>query len=69
MSKEKIDIKETIRLLNVTDKPDSIEVSKNTRGDYSHKVKIYFNSDKNKEQAFLKAKECMKRLQSMFNIP
>ena len=31
--------------LEIRDKPSSIEVSQNAKGDYAHKVKLYFSEE------------------------
>ena len=50
-----------------TEKPDSVEVSQNAKGDNAYKVKIYFDDDKVKgEDIVVRVGDIYKKLHEVF---
>ena len=49
----------------IKDRPSSIEVSQNAKGDYSFKVKIYYD-DETVDQPIERAKEIYNELHTLF---
>jgi len=48
--------------VEVYDKPDSIEVSQGVKGDYSFKVKLYFDNEGTKHE------EVIKKIEDIYSI-
>ena len=51
--------------LEIKDRPSSIEVSRNAKGDFSMKIKIYFDEE-NKDDVINRAEKIYKELKERF---
>ena len=54
-------------VIEVREKPDSVTLKKNAKGEYSHDIKVYFDSERNtKDEVLTKIEELDKSLNDKY---